>query len=277
MTLHNLGHSLDGLKDGKNFTLLHHAVLKGTPGKLQLIIETVQKTENLDPESFKAWLDAGTASDKFTALHYASYRGNLEAIYVLLRFGANIQARTATNLNMLHVAAQGDSAPALFAFKELGLDINETDRRGSTPLHWACFRESEVALSYLLAWGPDINIQDVDGNTPLHLAIQRIDKQATTRVVRFLMMRGGDQKRLNEQLVTPLELLADVKSPELRAEAEKILGPPSACSCLMLSAPTRQQRKQPTNLIMFFLMYVVVEAIEIVCIYPHIPYYLMGT
>lgn len=53
LTLHNFGHALDGLKDAKDFTLLHHAVLKGTPGKLQFIIETVHRTEKLDPESLK--------------------------------------------------------------------------------------------------------------------------------------------------------------------------------------------------------------------------------
>lgn len=81
-----------------------------------------------------------TLKDEFTPLHFASYRGNLEAINVLLRWGADKNALTATQLNCLHVAAQGDSAPSLFVFKELGLDINSKDKRGSTPLHWACFR-----------------------------------------------------------------------------------------------------------------------------------------
>lgn len=98
-----------------------------------------------------------TSRDEFTPMHFASYKGNLEAINTLLRNGADKDALTATSLNMLHVAAQGDSASSLFVFKELGLDINSKDRRGSTPLHWACFRQSEVALSYLLAWGPNLN------------------------------------------------------------------------------------------------------------------------
>ena len=91
-------------------------------------------------------------------MHFASYRGNLDAINILLRSGANKDALTETDLNMLHVAAQGDAAPSLYIFKELGLNLNSCDKRGSTPLHWACFRQSEIALSYLLAWNPDLNI-----------------------------------------------------------------------------------------------------------------------
>jgi ankyrin repeat protein len=90
-------------------------------------------------------------------MHFASYKGHLDAILALLEAGADRFCLTATQLNMLHVAAQGDSAASLFVFKELGLDINSTDRRGSSPLHWAVFRQSEIALSYLLAWEPDLN------------------------------------------------------------------------------------------------------------------------
>lgn len=90
-------------------------------------------------------------------MHFASYRGHLEAINTLMRNGANQNQLTATELNMLHVAAQGDNAPPLYIFKELGLNLNSADKRGSTPLHWACFRQSEIALSYLLAWDPDLN------------------------------------------------------------------------------------------------------------------------
>ena len=95
--------------------------------------------------------------DNFSPLHFASYKGHLDAINTLLRFGADKDALTATGLNMLHVAAQGDSASSLYLFKELGLDINSVDNRGSTALHWACFRQSEIALAYLLAWGPDLD------------------------------------------------------------------------------------------------------------------------
>lgn len=99
-----------------------------------------------------------TDKDRFTPLHFASYKGQLDAINTLLRFGADKDALTATDLNMLHVAAQGDSASSLYLFKELGLDINAADKRGSTPLHWACFRQSEIALGYLLAWGPQLDL-----------------------------------------------------------------------------------------------------------------------
>ena len=90
-------------------------------------------------------------------MHFASFKGNLDAIYTLLRFGANKDAINFFGLNMVHVAAQGDSASSLYLFKELGVDISARDKRGSTPLHWACYSQSEVALSYLLAWQPDLN------------------------------------------------------------------------------------------------------------------------
>jgi ankyrin repeat protein len=38
-------------------------------------------------------------------MHFASYKGHLDAINVLMRNGANKNALTATGLNMLHVAA----------------------------------------------------------------------------------------------------------------------------------------------------------------------------
>jgi ankyrin repeat protein len=41
-------------------------------------------------------------------MHFASYKGHLDAINSLLREGADQNALTATDLNMLHVAAQGD-------------------------------------------------------------------------------------------------------------------------------------------------------------------------
>ena len=54
---------------------------------------------------FKSWVNKPTAKDEFSPLHFASYRNNLEAINILLRNGADINALTASGLNMLHVAS----------------------------------------------------------------------------------------------------------------------------------------------------------------------------
>ncbi len=153
-----------------------------------------------------------TVKDEFTPLHFASYKGHLDSINSLMRFGADKNALTATGLNMLHVAAQGDSASSLYLFKELGLDLNASDKRGSTALHWSCFRQSEIALGYLLAWGPDLNKQDVEGLTPLHLAVRFVDQSENTRSVRLILLRGASKSVKDNNGRTPMDLVSEIKS-----------------------------------------------------------------
>lgn len=51
------------------------------------------------------WINKPTAREGFTPLHFASFKGNLDAMNTLLRYGADKDARTATGLNMLHLGA----------------------------------------------------------------------------------------------------------------------------------------------------------------------------
>lgn len=44
----------------------------------------------------------------FTALHFASFHGNMKLIKMLMKHGANVYAINKQEINMLHVAAQGD-------------------------------------------------------------------------------------------------------------------------------------------------------------------------
>jgi palmitoyltransferase ZDHHC13/17 len=55
--------------------------------------------------------------DAFTALHYASFNGNLEMIKLLIKHGASINAVNKMGINMLHVAAQGDQPLSLAYFR----------------------------------------------------------------------------------------------------------------------------------------------------------------
>ena len=144
--------------DEKGFTLLHHAVLKCTPGKVQTLIDFIKELQNASQEHIKKWCNSLTKQDKFTPLHLASFKGNMDAVQSLMANGSDPMATNFFGLNMLHVAAQGDSAATLYYFKCLNVDLNQQDKRGSTPLHWACYSNSEIALSYLLAWEPQLNI-----------------------------------------------------------------------------------------------------------------------
>ena len=146
-----------------------------------------------------AWVNARSADEEWTALHYASFAGNLEAVYCLIQNGADIHSLNANALNMLHVAAQGDSAASIYLFSRLNLDINAKDKRDCTPLHWACYSHAEAALAYLLAQDPNLDAQDVEGLTPLHLAVRSVDVLESCRPVRALLIKGASQSIKDNQ------------------------------------------------------------------------------
>jgi palmitoyltransferase ZDHHC13/17 len=160
-------------------------------------------------QSLANWINEKTSADGFTALHFASFKGSTVACDLLIRYGADMNARNNFGINMLHVAAQGDQPVTLFYFKQKGLDLQIKDDRGSTPLHWACFSKSEVAQLYLLAWLPtdQLNDKDCDGYTPLHLAVKSVDSLKTTRPVRSLLIRGASRDAVDNENKKPIDLV----------------------------------------------------------------------
>lgn len=122
-------------------------------------------------EILKVWVNAKN-NQGFTVLHYASYKGNIEVIKMLIENKANVEEVNNRGLNMLHLAAQGDQPPSLVYFKEkFMMNITSLDEMGSTPLHWACYSSSERALEFILSWDVNTNQPDKEGLTPLHLAV----------------------------------------------------------------------------------------------------------
>jgi ankyrin repeat protein len=96
--------------DDKGFNLLHHAVLKGLVGKVGVLIELFKEGADEQNISYAdqlltTWINGRTHSDKFTALHFASFRGSMNAIETLINHGADVHATNQFGLNMLHVAA----------------------------------------------------------------------------------------------------------------------------------------------------------------------------
>jgi palmitoyltransferase len=126
-------------------------------------------------------------------LHFASFRGCLKLIKLLIKRGADMYAKNNFGINVMHVGAQGDQPISLYYFKLKGMDLNQMDNRFSTPLHWACYSKSEIAMCYLLAWVNNLELQDIEGFTPLHLAIKSVDQLGSTRPVRTLLVRGASR------------------------------------------------------------------------------------
>ena len=107
--------SILDVRDKEGMSLLHHAVLKGVDGKTQLLLDFAKTYQNHSAHDIREWINSQTHQEKWSALHYASFSGNLDAVYTLIENGADIKSLNANGLNMLHVAAQGDQAPTPFA------------------------------------------------------------------------------------------------------------------------------------------------------------------
>jgi hypothetical protein len=86
-------------------TLLHHAVLNGIDGKVSLIIDFAKNEQGISEDQIETWVNLKTIDELWTALHYASFSGNLDAIYTLLEYKADMYALNINKLNMLHVAS----------------------------------------------------------------------------------------------------------------------------------------------------------------------------
>ncbi len=67
------------------------------------LMEKVKET--VTDKQIVQWLNHKTDDDGFTALHFASFRGNLTLIGILLENGADMHVRNNFGINVMHVAA----------------------------------------------------------------------------------------------------------------------------------------------------------------------------
>jgi len=221
----------------------------------------------------KAWVNAVTEGDKFSPMHFASFKGNINAVELLINQGGDVHQRNGFGLNMLHVAAQGDQSSSLYCFKKLNVDINAQDDKGSTPLHWACYSHSEIALSYILAWKPLLDKPDFEGQTCLHLAVKAVSMMKNVRLARFIMLRGADKDITDKKGKTASDLIKDIEDDDddkLKNDLRVIMGPPGRMDCLMLSPPNRLTQKKPGCMLSYLLFFTTVTALKVLIVYARI-------
>ena len=222
-------------KEDDGTTVLHLSIFLNYNKIINEIITYCQK--HLPVNDFKEFINQKNQKG-ITALHYASFKGNVKIIHKLIEIGADISLCTGKFLNVIHFACQGNKPNSLTYFKyfhEKEINLENKDSAESTPLHWACYSSAIEAVNYLLFWNVEINCQDKDGNTPLHLAILG----GSIKIVRFLLQNGASTKIKNKKDETPLMMAKKKKRDnicELLVTSEK-------CTIINFKAPAKKTEK----------------------------------
>ena len=129
-----------------------------------------------------------TNDDLGTPLHSACYRGNILAIELLLRYGANVNAEDAFNATPLHRACSCTEAVASETTKaaRMLLQYNSSLPVTTDPEPKSSTNAKEAA-EMLIKHGADVDARDVKFETPLC----RASKVGNLPVVELLMKNGA--------------------------------------------------------------------------------------
>ena len=122
---------------------------------------------SLDPEQAKAY-----SQDGYTALHLACFFGHPNLAEMLLRYGAdpNARSRNAMSVMPLHSAAAARKQRTVEWLVEYGADVNATQQGGWTALHEAARQGNTEMAEYLISKGADPAKKSEDGKVPADLA-----------------------------------------------------------------------------------------------------------
>jgi hemoglobin len=140
-----------------------------------------------------------------TLLHEAALAGDAELAAVLLRSGADPDARESEGHTPLYRASTREVAQVLLAAGATA-DVVSGPTRG-TPLHQAARRGDVSVAEALLDHGATIDARDAMGQTPLRRGINC----RQLPMVRLLVQRGADPHAADHCGVTPFEVARTVE------------------------------------------------------------------
>lgn len=111
-----------------------------------------------------------------TALHMAAAAFQRSTARLLVRNGADIDAKNRRGAEPLHYAADANTwnptaqAETIKYLISVGANVNARDANGATPLHRAVRTRSAIAVRALVAGGADVHMKNKNGSTPFDLA-----------------------------------------------------------------------------------------------------------
>jgi ankyrin repeat protein len=138
-----------------------------------------------------------------TPLHVSSRLGYVEIARVLLKHGADTEARDNGGHSPLDWVAHEGHEEFAHVLLEHGADANAQDNERCTPLYWASYCGKPAVARVLLSHGADVTAQCEDNRTPLH----RADGEEAARL---LLEHGADVNALDIENRTPLHGVSEL-------------------------------------------------------------------
>src|SRR4029453_767661 len=132
--------------------------------------------------------------DGTTALHWASYRDDLESVELLIRAGAHVNAANDLGATPLWNASLYAGAPLVTALLGGGANPNLALLLGETPLMVASRSGRPEIAELLMRKGADVNAHAARGQTALMWAVA----QQHPDVVKVLLAHGADIRARSE-------------------------------------------------------------------------------
>ena len=153
----------------------------------------IDAAKNVDREAVRSLLKQGanvnaTQADGTTALHWSSYRDDLESADLLIRSGANVNTRNDLGATPLWAACQNGSESMVRRLLSAGANPNAALLLGETPVMVAARSGNLAVVELLAAKGANVNARAARGQTALMWAVA----QKHPEVVKVLIANGAD-------------------------------------------------------------------------------------
>lgn len=125
--------------------------------------------------------------DGFTALHLAAYFGHKEIATLLLDQGADPKAasRNPMQVHPIHSAAAARHLAIVEILLKNGADVNARQHGGYTPLHSAATNGQSDMIELLIQNGADVHARTDDGKSAVKLALEKHHPEIAGLLRRF--------------------------------------------------------------------------------------------
>ncbi|KAI1897039.1 hypothetical protein AGOR_G00079010 [Albula goreensis] len=140
------------------WTEVHYEASRGNLGKLRSLLLTSDK-EQIDRKDYYGK----------TPLYWAAYKGERSCVELLLKHGADVNARCKHGSTPLH-AAVGLFPECVLVLIQYGADVDLPDVWGVTPMYLAACSGQIKCIHLLVQAGAKINYKNKTGEAPKQLA-----------------------------------------------------------------------------------------------------------